>query len=413
MPIVLKELDVEGLLGSFPPTKLSYEVPVHKNDNSLPLDSKCFIIPKGRRCIAWITEWKRKKICAIIEVQTQRNQIPATFRRFQSVNGWYPSQVTIFDTCFHSTLAYGTVFGGVLFRSSPQGSFSSTPYFSINHIYWYKGDQIPSMTLSRHVQLCENIFMEKAVRQVSYTLSNSIIFGLPVLCNSYDERLIQSFPYPVYSVLYRSNSTTKIYYQTLFESTISRVSAPAHSPPSTSTPTSTIVYAAAPAPTPVHVAPARTATREYIKPDDEMLTNIQAIFIVRPNIQNDIYELFVKPRNGNSGTVLATDSHAIFHNFAHIPNYKTSVMMNRLFRNIRENERLDTMEESEPEEEFENIDLDKYVLPDKEYRFICKFNKKFCRWVPISVVTNNYSTEVTNEYQVKQHEARYINYRRR
>jgi hypothetical protein len=408
MPVVLKELEVESLLGSFPPTKLSYEVPVHKNDhstNTLPLDSKCFIIPKGRRCIAWITEWKRKKICAIIEVQTQRNQIPATFRRFQSINGWYPSQVTIFDTCFHSTLAYGTVFGGVLFRSSSNGSFSSTPYFSINHIYWYKGDQIPSMTLSLHVQLCENIFMEKALRQVSYTLSNGIIFGLPVLCNSYDESLIQSFPYPVYSILYRSNSTTKIYYQTLFESALPRVSAPAPAP------TPAPVYAHTR--TPVHVAPARTVTREYIKPDDDMLTNIQAIFIVRPNIQNDIYELFVKPRNGNSGTVLATDSHAIFHNFAHIPNYKTSVMMNRLFRNIRENERLDTMEESEPEEDFENIDLDKYVLPDKEYRLVCKFNKKFCRWVPISVVTNKYSTEVITEYQVKQHEAQYINYRRR
>jgi hypothetical protein len=86
-------------------------------------------------------------------------------------------------------------------------------------------------------------------------------------------------------------------------------------------------------------------------------------------------------------------------------------MMNRLFRNIRENERLDAMEESETEEEFENIELDKYVSLHKEYKFVCKLNKKFCRWVPISVVPEK--TEVANDFQVKQHESRYnITYRR-
>jgi hypothetical protein len=410
MPL-LKPADVESLLSNFPTTRLSYEVPVHKNDNSASAsapfrDSKCFIIPKGRRCVAWATEWNRKKIFAIIEVQTQRNQVPALFRKFHEINGWYPGPVQVFDTCFHSELTYGTVFGGVLFRAERTSAATTTqcghqPHavatttvqcFSIIHVYWYKGAQIPSLTLSSHIDMCERMFTtDQALRQVAYTQSNSIIFGLPVLCSAAaagDDAFLRSLPYPVYSILYRSNTSTRVYSQNLFAS----IAAPA-------------TIAPAPAPAPVRVAasvvPAVPVAQEYIKPDDEMLTNIQAVFIVRPNVQNDIYELFVKTGGPGRGGA----SREVFHNFAHIPNYKTSVMMNRLFRNIRENERLDAMEESETEEEFENIELDKYVSLHKEYKFVCKLNKKFCRWVPISVVPE--TSEVANDFQVKQHESRY------
>jgi hypothetical protein len=135
-----------------------------------------------------------------------------------------------------------------------------------------------------------------------------------------------------------------------------------------------------------------------------MLTNIQATFIVRPNIQNDIYELFVLASGSGSGRC-----EYVFHNFAHISGYKTSVMMNRLFRNITENERLDSMEESEDETEFENTEPDKYVTLTKEYKMICRFNKRFCRWVPIEIASKS---DTITDYQVKQHEVRYINYRR-
>jgi hypothetical protein len=400
MPL-LKPADVESLLSNFPTTRLSYEVPVHKNDNSAPgsgstpgsasappRDSKCFIIPKGRRCVAWATEWNRKKIFAIIEVQTQRNQVPALFRKFHEVNGWYPGPVQVFDTCFHSELTYGTVFGGVLFRPPHAVATTTTQCFSIIHVYWYKGAQIPSLTLSSHVDMCERMFTtDQALRQVAYTQSNSIIFGLPVLCAAAaaagDDAFLRSLPYPVYSILYRSNTSTRVYSQNLFAS----IAAPA-------------TIAPAPVRVAASAAPVVSVAQEYIKPDDDMLTNIQAVFIVRPNVQNDIYELFVK--TGGPGR---TGFSTVFHNFAHIPNYKTSVMMNRLFRNIRENERLDAMEESETEEEFENIELDKYVSLHKEYKFVCKLNKKFCRWVPISVVPE--TSEVANDFQVKQHESRY------
>jgi len=71
---------------------------------------------------------------------------------------------------------------------------------------------------------------------------------------------------------------------------------------------------------------------------------------------------------------------------AHIPNYKTSVMMNAIFRNIKENRNLDALEESDDEDEIADsgkcsslVDLDKCVKMD------CTFNARFKRWHPVAI----------------------------
>ena len=60
--------------------------------------------------------------------------------------------------------------------------------------------------------------------------------------------------------------------------------------------------------------------------------------------------------------------------------------MNRLFRNIKENENLDSLQESDDEEEFENDRLDKFVDLTKEIKMVCFLNMKFKRWVPTRVL---------------------------
>ena len=55
------------------------------------------------------------------------------------------------------------------------------------------------------------------------------------------------------------------------------------------------------------------------------------VFKVVPDIQNDIYHLY-----SSDGT---------FVDIAYIQTYEKSVMMNKLFRNIKENDRLDALEE--------------------------------------------------------------------
>jgi hypothetical protein len=60
--------------------------------------------------------------------------------------------------------------------------------------------------------------------------------------------------------------------------------------------------------------------------------------------------------------------------------------MNRIFRNIKENENLDTLEESDDECDFEDDRVDKYVYLDRSYKMNCHFNYKFKKWMPGSIV---------------------------
>ena len=101
------------------------------------------------------------------------------------------------------------------------------------------------------------------------------------------------------------------------------------------------------------------------------LSRKDKIFICKPDIQNDIYHLYSLE---NEYTGLAC-----------IPDYKTSVMMNKLFRVIKENNDLDALEESDDEEEFENENVDKFVYLDRSYKMICNFNNKFKKWIPIKI----------------------------
>jgi hypothetical protein len=65
-----------------------------------------------------------------------------------------------------------------------------------------------------------------------------------------------------------------------------------------------------------------------------------------------------------------------------ISTYKCSVMMNKIFRKIKENDNLDLLEESEDEEEFENIKEDKYVDLNKSVLMKCVYSKRFKKWQP-------------------------------
>jgi len=103
------------------------------------------------------------------------------------------------------------------------------------------------------------------------------------------------------------------------------------------------------------------------------------IFIVKADIKTDIYNLF------------AIDSKGLekFYDVAYIPNYKSSIMMNILFRNIKENKNIDFIEESDDEEDFENTDINKYVYLNKKYNMICSFNKNFKKYIPKKITDDN------------------------
>ena len=115
---------------------------------------------------------------------------------------------------------------------------------------------------------------------------------------------------------------------------------------------------------------------QFIKIERE----IYKYFEVRATIVDDIYELYYI--NG-----LKLEKYKV----ACIPDYKTSVKMNSLFRNIKENRNLDLLEESDDEEEFENTNLDKFVDLDKRVVMKCLFVNKFDSWKPIDISNHEIS----------------------
>lgn len=102
---------------------------------------------------------------------------------------------------------------------------------------------------------------------------------------------------------------------------------------------------------------------------------LHKIFLVQATIKDDIYILYCK-----QGDKL------IQCGFPIIQDYKTSVFMNTLFRNIKENADLDTLEESDDEEEFENIKEDKFVDLSKRCHILCIYLPKFRLWKPMKDV---------------------------
>lgn len=110
--------------------------------------------------------------------------------------------------------------------------------------------------------------------------------------------------------------------------------------------------------------------QKYLKHDK--INNV--IFKVKPDIKDDIYKLYC-----------LNDE---YYSNALIPNIKLSIFMNNIFRYIKENENIDLIEESDDEEEFENIEIDKF-LRIREKFMECEYNQKFKMWIPCALVNKD------------------------
>jgi hypothetical protein len=95
-------------------------------------------------------------------------------------------------------------------------------------------------------------------------------------------------------------------------------------------------------------------------------------YYVMADIMSDVYKLY----NDNN----------VFIGFAHIPTYSLSVYMNSIFRNIKENRNLDSLEESDDESDFENNEPNKYVDLSKRIKMKCIFNERFKKWIPNIII---------------------------
>ena len=357
----LSHREQEILIKSFPPEiKFSYEKSTHKK----VLSDVYVIIPKGRKYFVWFTHHDRKNICLFLEICNRTHNILNIFFRHVS---------------FHDVLSYGTIFYGTLFRQGQDD------VFSVENIYYYKGQNIQGYAYESKLKIIKDIFdtgLQYNTRFQFHPSQKGVVFGIPVIATSFDEaiRVAGKLPYAVYSIQYRylkdgdgdgdgdgwgqPSMTNAIEYY-LFGGG-ERIE------------------------TNIKIEVIEKQEKREIKkvwtptptPTLQSLTNTR-LFYIKPDLQNDIYYLY----DTKTFTLSSLEGSSIISkNIAHIPDYKTSVLMNKLFRNIKENRNLDALEESDDEEEFENIQIDKFVDLNKVFKMRCNFNYKFQAWVPIQVV---------------------------
>jgi hypothetical protein len=257
--------------------------------------------------------------------------------------------------------------------------------FSVENIYYYKGQNIQDYAYESKLKIIKDIFdtrLQYNTRFLFHHSQKSVVFGIPVIATSFEEaiQVAGKLPYAVYSIQYRylkngdgdgrgqpSMGNAIEYYLFGSGERIER----------SDTNNNTKIDV---------IEKQEKHEKQEIKkvwtPTPQSLTNTR-LFYIKPDLQNDIYYLYDTKTFTLSS--LATSS-IISKNLAHIPDYKTSVLMNKLFRNIKENRNLDALEESDDEEEFENIQIDKFVDLNKVFKMRCNFNYKFQAWVPVQVV---------------------------
>ena len=120
---------------------------------------------------------------------------------------------------------------------------------------------------------------------------------------------------------------------------------------------------------------------------------ITLTLIVKAMITNDMYSLYANDSKKSVGIAAVTD-------------YKSSVMMNKLFRYIKENDNLDLLEESDDDDEFEDVREDKYVNLKKSVPMVCVWVRKFRKWKPVSIAKK--TDKVASTFQVQSLERKNI-----
>ena len=349
--------DKQDLMSSFPNIKLCYDNIIHNKVENCSKNIEydlCCAIPCGKKCFTWFTQVHNKNVCLVLELINKK-----------SIN-----DIKVYNCVFNNELVYGkhgTIFYGTLFH------YSQTPFFTIEDVFYCKGDDVSGNIWSRKFNILSNIFSND-IKQIAYN-KNFIVFGLPLMARDTHElkTLIEDVQYKIYNIQFRSFNKTNTMDSILLSGInsvvkTSGVAVPTHERLQTPKPMRTL--------TPTETQRQTPTPKTQTLPKPQTLSK-NIIFKVKPDIQNDIYHLYCMENNQE-----------IFYNIAYIPDYKTSVMMNKLFRNIKENDNLDLLEESDDEEEFQNENIDRFVDMNKSLLMICKFNHKFKKWYPVKDFSN-------------------------
>lgn len=199
--------------------------------------------------------------------------------------------------------------------------------FCIEDIFYYKSKNVNFLNFSNKLKYLDLMF-SKDLSQCAYN-KNDMVFSLPIMNRNFNTLLNiaqNQISYDIYCIQMRQLNNNK----------------------------------------------------PYLNYRVNVKRNIYKTFLVKTCIDEDLYMLYINNNNNIEK-----------YNYAYIPDYKTSIFMNKLFRNIRENENLDYIEESEDEDIFENICADKYVDLNKKIKMKCVYVHKMKLWKPLEISSDN------------------------
>lgn len=127
-----------------------------------------------------------------------------------------------------------------------------------------------------------------------------------------------------------------------------------------------------------------------------------AVFMVQADIAYDVYKLFCvgsTNRSNKGNTTVSVKTPWVFYQYALIPNLPSSVLMNTLFRNIRENANLDYIEESDDECD-NNHNIPSNDNHERRLLMECSFDWIRKKWIPYALVDFNQTNRVPHISQL-------------
>jgi len=346
----LSYIQLSHLMKRLPDFELSYETISH-NKVSDKYDI-CLAIPVGRKCYAWFTFYENKHVCYLFDLNREKK-----ISRGKRIN-----------TTFESTLSLGTIVYGTFWSSSSddgqEESFANATslknWFIVEDILHFQGISMKNANFGERLGFLQQ-FMEKSNRK-SYgkDFKDPMLFALSVMwrvdeknsdpTGNIPNNIQQQIAYPIHHIQYRSSHEIMPYLNANINRKVQPKAANIVNPAT--------IYA------PVRMDLSKSQYK------------FKTVFQVYADTQYDIYHLFAYGKNNQP----------VYYGISYIPSYKTSVFMNSIFRNIRENKNLDYIEESEDEDDFQDMRENKYVDLEKKVLLECSFHTKFKRWVPLRLV---------------------------
>lgn len=386
----LSQQQIFSIQKRLPSFELSYETISHKKVfNSYPVS---LAIPSGKKYFVWFSFYQDKDVCYMMEINREKKIVNISIAT---------------DLIFDSSFSLGTILYGTIVLDNPSR-------FIIEDIYYYKGVPLKQYTFGEKLGYLE-LFLENN----SSIKNNTIHFFLPFLWgiqSDSEPSILQEFeihrpkiPYQVHHLQLRKLNELSPYlninlYLRRFDLNRRRFEMGQNVGDNRPSDDSNVPFEF------LKGLKSRDESKKnavsQINPRDDPMSNdktklnvrvhprddeggrkyfgkpqykFPTVFLVSADIQYDIYHLHAFGKNKEH----------VLYDIAYIQNIKVSKMMNDLFRNIRENQNLDYIEESDDEDDFENIAADKYVDLHKMIPMEFLFNGKFKKWVPIRVVESD------------------------